>query len=186
MAVFDQSIVGIQQWSIFRTDMFDKSLSSRYLSCKWLLCLILKLYISSCDPKRGDLYQVYDSFRSPSIKEAPFACTLLPGVTSSESHCRNLVVLRYTRELMIRSVHTIQFWSNYHFNFFVYDEKRWCSHHPIFPSNYFVMYSRETRQFLFWEFRPISLQLSPALAAIFWKYFAESSVGNKKLVALLI
>ena len=33
--------------------------------------------------------------------------------------------------------------------FFVYDEKCWRSHNPIFPSNYFVMYSRETRQFLF-------------------------------------
>ena len=34
-------------------------------------------------------------------------------------------------------------------NFFVYDEKCWRSHKPIFPSNYFVKYSRETRQFLF-------------------------------------
>ena len=31
----------------------------------------------------------------------------------------------------------------------VYDEKCWHSYNPIFPSNYFVMYSRETRQFLF-------------------------------------
>ena len=43
--------------------------------------------------------------------------------------------------------------------FFMCDEKRWRSHNPIFPSNYFMLYSRETRQFLFWEFRPISLQL---------------------------
>ena len=34
-------------------------------------------------------------------------------------------------------------------NFFVYDEKCWRSHDPISQSNYFVMYSRETRQFLF-------------------------------------
>ena len=44
--------------------------------------------------------------------------------------------------------------------FFVHDEKCWRSHNPIFPSNYFVMYSRETRQFLF------SPQLGPAVAAI--------------------
>ena len=50
---------------------------------------------------------------------------------------------------LLRSVHTIQFWSNYHLKFFVYDEKFWRSHNPIFLSNYFVMYSRETRQFLF-------------------------------------
>ena len=63
-------------------------------------------------------------------------------------------------------------------NFFVYNEKCWRSHNPIFPSNYFVMYSRETRQFLFWEFRPISPQLGPAVAAILEKY---SRIEQKKI-----
>ena len=86
------------------------------------------------------------------------------------------------QKLFQRSVHTIQFWSNYHFKFFfVYDEKCWRSHNPVFPSYYFVMYSRETREFLFWECRPISPQLGPAVAAILWKKFAESSVGKLKI-----
>ena len=34
----------------------------------------------------------------------------------------------------------------------MYHRKCWCSHNPIFSSNYFVMNSNETRWFLFWEF----------------------------------
>ena len=72
------------------------------------------------------------------------------------------------------------------FQIFVYGEKCWRSDNPIFQSNYFVMYSRERRQFLFWEFRLISLQPGPAVVTILWKYFVESSVGKLKICGSLI
>ena len=86
----------------------------------------------------------------------------------------------YNKKLLVRSVHTIQFWSNYHFKFFVHDEKCWRSHNPIFPSNYFVMYSRETRQFLFWEFRAHFTAARSSKGGHFVKIFCRIKCGKIK------
>ena len=60
--------------------------------------------------------------------------------------------------VLLRSIRTIQVWSNHHLNFVVYDGKRWCSHVPGFSSNYV---SRRTlkKHDNFENFMPTSLQL---------------------------
>ena len=51
-------------------------------------------------------------------------------------------------------------------NFCVRDGICWCSHDPVFASNYFVMSSKNLNNTCFENFMPTSSQLDPAVAAI--------------------
>ena len=63
---------------------------------------------------------------------------------------------------VIRSVHTIQLFEN----FCVRDGICWCSHDPVFASNYFVTSSKNFNNSCFRNFMPTSPQLDPAVAAV--------------------
>ena len=51
-------------------------------------------------------------------------------------------------------------------NFCVRDGICWCSHDPVFASNYFVTNSKNFNNSCFENFMPTSPQLDPAVAAI--------------------
>ena len=65
-------------------------------------------------------------------------------------------------------------------NFCVRDEICWCSHDPVFASNYFAS-SKNFNNSCFKNFMPTSPQLDPAVAAILEKYLGRSSVGKLRI-----